>query len=227
MTINEAIYATLDGVNISTDDFPVRKRFVYTNLKNARKELIKQELNKNNLLQANQMQTIESYKFDRELIAGEYLLKGERAIPESIEFNGGQALFLYTMNGRQIDIISKADWDNRKRRRLKLDGTFGYYLVNQIPIIVGFDDIDELFITIEGHFADPELVSIMNTMNDDECQDKCKPIYEYEFICPTLLEGRVIEIAKSRILNKLSIPSDDSNNAKFDPNVESKKEPNG
>jgi hypothetical protein len=230
MTINEAIYQTLDGVNISTDDFPAGKRFVYGELKNARTELLKQELNKNSMFQSAAMQLIECYFFDRvdssncdECASGEYLLKGRNRLPETIDFNGGQSLYLYTMLGKPIDMISRKDIHSSKNRRFKLPDSFGFYINNGYPYISGYDDIDNLATVVEGHFRDPEIVLSINAA--DDCPSRCKPIYELEFVCPGLIDRRVIEMARSVILRKLNVPSDNTNNSKFDTDVQSKNVP--
>src|SRR4249919_3795342 len=97
MTNNEAIYAVLDGTGLSTDDFPVSKRFVYNELKNARTELIKQELNKNMLFDSASLQTIESVKYERSEINkyGSFGLKSIIPIPKTIEYTNGIALYVY------------------------------------------------------------------------------------------------------------------------------------
>jgi hypothetical protein len=227
MTINEAIYQVLEGMNISTDDFPASKRFVYGELLSTRSELIKQELNKNVLLDSGSMQSVQCFKLIRtdasvcpDCTSGDYVLQSVEDVPEALEYKSGRAIFVYLMNGVPVNKLDKDLIAVRHRRRYKLPGSFGYIIRNRKLIIIGYDDIDELDVSLEGHFEKPELVASMN--ESESCDDdKCKPAFEYEFICPGHIERRVIEIAKLSVGRKLGIPSDNSNNAQFDPNVKS------
>jgi len=232
MTINEAIYDLLDGVNISTDDFPVRKRFVYQELKNARVELIKQELNKNILLSDGSLQTIDCVKLVRtdlskcnDIPSDEYVLQSVDKLPESIEFKNGIAVFPFLMNGTRIDPWNKATWKQRCRRRYKLADSFGYIMNAGKLMIIDYDEVEELNIYVDGHFKDPEKIEELNKAQEEDCDTACVPIYDHQFICPGFIERRVIEIAKASVLRKMSIPSDSNNNSQFDPNVKSQTQP--
>jgi len=223
MTINQAIYQTLDGTGISTDDFPVSKRYVYGELKVARTELIKQELNKSVLFDSASLQTLEEVKFERTEIVpgGDQVLMSTDPVPEAIEYGNGVAVFVYLMNGRRLDPIDHGSIYNWCRKRFRLSDSVGYYFRNKHIIVQGYDDVDELSGFIEGHFQDPEEVTAMNNAGKCNNGDSCMPVYDYDFECPGLIERRVIEIAKAAVMRKLQIPTDSSNNTQFDPNVKS------
>jgi hypothetical protein len=224
MTINEFIYQVLDAVNISTDDFPMSKRFIYACGKSARSELIKQELNKNILLDNGSLQTIVKVKMERTEtteLSGIYVLRSDIKIPKVIEYKRGPAVFVYMMNGKQVSIVQKEVIHGRKDRRFPMIGFYGGYLQNDYLFIAGYDDVDEIDVSVDGHFTDPEEIIALNLQNDENCEDKCISITEYDFICPAHIERRVIELAASIALRKLQIPEDKSNNSQFDPNVKS------
>lgn len=226
MTINQVIYQVLDGTGLSTDDFPVSKRFAYNEIKEARTELIKQELNKNVLFDNASLQTIENVLFERaeENKYGVFSLRSKDPIPEAIEYATGIAIYVYLLNGRRLDLIDPSTIVNRDRKRFKLSQHVGYYFRNKRICITGYDDVDELEGFVEGHFKDPEVIRMSNTAG--MCKnEKCLPVYEYDFDCPGHIERRVIEIAKNSVMRKLQVPTDNSNNSQFDSNVKSSPQP--
>lgn len=228
MTNNEAISAVLEGVNRSTDDFPVSRRFVYRELINSRSELIKQELNKRRLINDTSAQTLDCIVLERvdastcsDCPTGIYILKSDRKIPELIESDFGPAIInFYLGNGTAVSPLSFEDWQARKTRRNQLPGHFGYAFRNQRLFVLDYDDVDELRGSLVGHFVRPEEIIALNKDSEDcPASMKCKPIGDYDFYCPGHIVRRVIEIARSVVLRKLGIPSDESNNAKFDINA--------
>jgi len=226
MTIAEGIYAVLDGTGYSTDDFPIRKRFVYNELKVGYRELIKQELNKMRLWDGTAAQTLLCLELEErdasacfDAPTGLKVLRSKKPLPAVIESEVGIGITnVYLLNGVALEKMTKEDWTRRCSRRYRLPDLVGYFLVNDFLNVVGYDS-PELLVDVEGFYEDPEVVEAANQQHADCTADqKCKPAYELEFFCPGHLQRRVIEIARSVVFRKLGIPLDESNNAKFDPN---------
>lgn len=234
MTINEAIYSVFEGAGISTDDFPVRKRFVYRELRNARTELIKQELNKNKLLTADTAQSLICFPLERadastclDCQTGLFVLRSKDKVPKMIESDFGVFVEVYLQNGVMIPKIMRSDWLANLKRRYQLPNFSGCMFINEHIIIVGYEDIDELIVDVSGYFDQPEEVHRLNRKHDDNCAitDKCLPLYEYPFECPGYLSRRVIEIARAVVFRRMGIPLDQDNNAKSDSYVQGKTQP--
>jgi len=231
MTVAEAIYAVLDGSGISTDDSPVRRRFIYNEIRIANTELVKQELNKYRLWDGTSAQTLECITLERrdassciDCPTGKYLLRSKEPLPAMIETDHGISITnVYFMNGVSIPQIKKEDWINWGKRRFNLPDKVGFFLTNNFLNVVGYE-ADVIDVDVEGFFHEPETIERMNLKNADCAADqKCKAVFEYDFKGPSHLQRRVIEIARAVVFRKLGIPLDENNNAKFDPNVESKK----
>lgn len=232
MKIREAIYSVLEGTGISSDDFSVRKRFVYRELKIARNELIRQDLNNGNLLDGDTAQTLHCFPLERvdaaqclDCESGIYVLRSKKPLPALVEYEGGIFLEVFLLNGVAIPKIARSDWQSQKKRRFKLPGFYGYMLVNNYVLIVDYEDIDELLIDALAFFKNPEDIGAWNRQLENCEEDSCDPIDMYEFECPGHLERRVIEIARSVVFRKLGIPLDTNNNTKQDSYVESKTQP--
>lgn len=233
MTIIQAIYQVLEGTGSSSDDFPVRKRFVYNELRVTSNELVKQELNKYRLWDGSSAQTLTAWPFKRvdsssspDCPTGRYFLQSVETIPQFIESDFGIAITnVYFLNGVAIPQIKREDWNLMGKRRFNLPDSIGFFLINGKVCVVGYES-DEVLLDLEGFFESPEQVETLNLNNADCAEDqKCKPIFELDFKCPGHLQRRVIEIVRSVVFRKLGIPLDDNNNAKFDPNVQSKAQP--
>lgn len=225
MTIGEAISSVFSGAGRSSDDFPIRRRFVYRELKFARNELIKQELNKGNLYDEFSSQTIECLKLERvdasscfRCDSGIYILRSVNELPDIIQCDSGPAITgLYMQNGAIINPLSFDDWQFRKERRNRLPGAFGYALRNRHLFLLDYDDVDEIDVVFSAHFTSPEDIDKINSEREDCPKDaKCKSIADMDFHCPGHLERRVIEITRAVIFRKLGIPEDNNNNAKSD-----------
>ena len=225
MTNGEAISSVFSGAGRSSDDFPIRRRFVYRELKFARAELIKQELNKGNLYDEFSSQTIDCLKLERvdasscfKCETGIFILRSVDEIPDLIQCDSGSAITgLYMQNGAVINPLSFDDWQFRKERRNKLPGTFGYALRNKRLFLLDYDDVDEIDIIFSGHFVSPEDVIRINNLKEGCPKDAaCQSIADMDFSCPGHLERRVIEITRAVIFRRLGIPEDTTNNAKSD-----------
>lgn len=230
MTINEFIFQVLQAAGISSDDFPVSKRFVYNAGKNAYRELTRQDLNKLRLWDSGSAQTIPCFELERadaasclDCDSGLYVLKSKEPIPDLIETDHGSAIIgVYLLNGVSINPISRADWQNRKKRRYSLPGSYGYFRVNGYLYIVDYDDVDELLVDVEGFFNDPEDIDrIVRSRSGCSNELRCTPVYEYEFRCPGHLLRRIVELTVQIVLRRLAVPDDSDNNAKPDLNVPS------
>jgi len=226
MTIGEGIYAVLDGTGYSTDDWPIRKRFIYNELKFAYRELIKQELNKNRLWDGSAAQTLLCLELEErdasacfDCPTGLKVLRSKTPLPAVVEADAGIGITnVYLTNGVPIEKVTKQDWVNRQNRRYKLPDIVGFFLINDFLNVVGYDS-PELLVDVEAFYEDPEIVEAANLKYADCTKDqKCKAVHQLDFTCPGHLQRRVIEIARSVVFRKLGIPLDDSNNAKFDPN---------
>lgn len=226
MTNNEAISSVLNGVNISTDDFPVRRRFVFRELKNTRNEFVKQELNKFRLQDDASGQTINCLELERVdastcygCDSGIYILKSKHELPELIECDYGLAIInVYLPNGISVNPLSFFDWTNRNGRRNKLPGIYGYAIRNKYLHLLGYEDVDSLFLTVVGHFTNPEDVDKLNLETEEVDSANCIGLGDREFYCPGHISRRVIETTRGVVFRKLGIPLDNSNNSKFDPN---------
>lgn len=232
MTIIQAIYQVLEGTGLSSDDFPVRKRFVYNELRTTSNELVKQELNKYRLWDGSSAQTLTCVPFKRvdssscsDCPTGRYFLQSD-VIPQFIESDFGIAITnVYFLNGMAIPQIRREDWNHMGKRRFNLPDSMGFFLINGKVCVVGYD-ADEVALDLEGFFESPEQIEMLNLNNADCAENqKCKPIFELDFKCPGHLQRRVIEIVRSVVFRKLGIPLDDNNNAKFDPSVQSQAQP--
>lgn len=228
MTIEQAIYAVFEGTGKTSDDYPVRKRFVYNELKNAYRELVRQDLNKyRNWESAQTLSCVEMERVDAasclDCDSGIYILRSKKALPDILETDFGPAITgAYLQNGVKIDAIDRAHWLKNKRRRYALNNP-GFFHVNNFINLVNYDDVDELIIDVEAFFNDPEEITIRNR-EATGCTDgtECTPIYMGPFECPGHLTRRVIEICREAVFRKLGIPIDTNNNAKSDINVQSK-----
>lgn len=229
MTIAESISSVFSGTGKSTDDFPIRRRFVYRELKIARSELIRQDLNKNRMLDGSISQTIDCFILERVDAAscygcesGIFILKSKDPLPELIQFDSGSAVTAITlMNGVKVNYMSFADWQNRKSRTVTLPGHFGYDIRDGHLFILGYEDIDELVVSVSGFFEDPEqIIKLNNAASDCSNEKGCLAIPDMEFVCPGHLLRRIIEITRSVVLRRLGIPSDDNNNAKSEVNAQ-------
>jgi hypothetical protein len=234
MIIREAIYSVFEGAGISSDDFPVRKRFIYRELKNTRNELIKQELNKYRMLISGSGQLLECLPMVSidpaqclDCDSGMRVLRSVDPLPIPIECDFGQAILgVYLLNGVAINMMTRDDWDRRKRRRYRLADQAGYFISNRYLHIVDYDDVDELLVNADGHWEDPEKIALLNLKNNPDDKDKCMPIDMYEFHCPGHIARRTIEIVRSVVFRRLGIPADSVNNSQFDSaNVKSEKQP--
>lgn len=231
MTINEAIYAVFEGVGISSDDFPVRKRFVYGELKRARNELIKQELNKTRLISGESAQTLLCFplvrtdaSFCTDCDTGNYVLRSKEKLPKMVDSDFGLFLEVYLQNGVSIPKIMRSEHLSNKKRRYQLPGSYGFMLVNDYLVVVDYEDVDELLVDVSSYFNEPEKISQMNKAFDDSCtsEEKCAPVYSYAFDCPEYISRRVIELARAVVLRRLGISLDNDNNAKNENYVPSK-----
>lgn len=227
MTIAQSISAVLDGSGRNSDDYSVRKRFVYNELKNAYKELVRQDLNKYRLWDGSSSQTMECVELERVDAAscfncesGIYILKSKKPLPDLLETDFGIALTgVYFLNGKSIERTSKLSLSRNKVTRYSKEPEVGYLLTNKHIHVVNYDDVDELLLNVEGFFEEPEIVYEYNRHNSDcDAEDLCKAIYEEDFGCPGHLLRRVIEMTRSVVFRKLGIPIDTNNNAKSDLN---------
>lgn len=232
MKISEAIAAVFEGTGKSSDDYPVRKRFVYNELKNAYKELVRQDMNEYRMWDGANAQTLECIRLVRTDAAsclncesGIFMLRSETPIPEIIETDYGPALTnVFLMNGRSVEKYNDRSSAVRDlNRRYRLPDSFGYLLVNRYICVLNYDDVDELIVNAEGFYGDPESIYSSNSTNQGcSTEQACLPVYEYDFSCPGHLLRRVIEITRLVVFRKLGIPLDLVNNAKPDPqNVQS------
>lgn len=234
MTINEAIASVFEGSGKTSDDYPIRKRFVYNELKNAYRELIRQDLNRDRLWDGTSSQTLQCVELERVDMAscldcgsGEFMLLSKNQLPELLETDKGIAVTgVYFMNGVSISKIDRSSIQRRKGRRYQRKQDIGFLFINRKIGIVGFDDVDELLIDVEGFFGEPEQIFSYNkNRNNCEQEELCKPIFEYDFGCPGHLLRRVIEIVRQVIFRRLGIPIDDQNNAKSDINGQGNVQP--
>lgn len=230
MSIEEAISAVFSGTGKSSDDFPIRKRFVYNELKNAYRELIRQDLNKGRLWDGSSAQTLECLELERTDMAsclncdsGNYFLLSKEILPELLETDSGVAITgVYLLNGVPLSKIDRSSIERRKRRRYQRKEDIGFLFINRKLAVVGFDDVDELMVDVEGFYGEPEQVFSFNQKHGNCDKDElCKPIYKAEFGCPGYLLRRVIEIVRDVVFRRLGVPIDRINNAKSDINVES------
>ena len=224
MNIKTLISQVFDGTNISSDDAPVSRRFVYNELLPTRSELIKQELNKNRLLDGSFAQTIEGFRLvemdisQRSDFKTMNVLVSEKPIPQLIEYNGGYALTqAYTMSGRDIIMTSKSTFMEKISRRYNpSNAIYGFFDKGKL-VVSGLEDLSEVLVDLVGYFRDPISAQALSSKECSGTENaKCKPVYEYDLFMPSHIQRRVVEVVRNVVFRKLSIPLDNSNNSLSD-----------
>lgn len=224
MTTIDFISQVMDGTGISTDDTFISRRFVYNEFQMVRAELLKQELNKDRLLDGSFAQTISGFKVRESDISQtnryttQNVLVSEYEIPKLIEYDKGIALFqVYTMSGDSITITDKTTWKNKiQRRHQPGDIIYGFVDKNRL-VLSGIDDLEEMELDIVGFFFDPveaSALSLKSACTDQE--GKCKPAYELDINLPGHISRRAVEMVRSSVFRVLGIPLDNTNNSQND-----------
>lgn len=228
MTIIDFISQVMDGTGISTDDTFISRRFVYNELQVVRAELLKQELNKDRLLDGSFAQTISGFKVRESDISQtnryktKNVLVSEYELPRLIEYDKGIALFqVYTMSGSSITITDKTTWGNKvARRHQPSDIIYGFIDKNRL-VIQGIDDLEEMELDMVGFFFDPIEASALS--NNSSCKDpdgKCIPAFERDINLPGHIARRAIEMVREPVFRVLGIPLDNTNNAQSDVQIQ-------
>jgi hypothetical protein len=217
MIVQEFISNVFEGVNASTDDLGISRRWVYNEARPVRAELIKQEFNKNRLYDGAQAQPLESFELQPYDMATYPVLRSVNKMPKIIECDTGLALDnLYTKSGKTIILTDKTTWLSKKGRRFSRNCDSYGFVWDGYLYVDGFSDLDSLLVDLPGYFDDPVSVGILNDYLSDPTNNLCKAAYEYDFFIPAHIERRVIEIVRSVVLRKLGIPTDIENNDKSD-----------
>lgn len=224
MIVKNFISQVYDGTGVSSDDTQISKRFIYNELLPTRAELIKQELNKDRLLDGSLAQGVSGFKLMRGDISQttKYntteVFISELDVPQLIEYDKGLALFsVYTMMGKHIVMTDKKTWYNKiHRRHVKADSVYGFIDKGKL-VIDGFGDLMELEVDLQGFFYDPVAAGMLS--NDGSCSNEegnCKPAYEYEVSLPGHIARRTIEIVRQVVFRVLGVPLDNSNDSMSD-----------
>lgn len=232
MTIIDFISQVMDGTGISSDDTFISRRFVYNEFQLVRAELLKQELNKDRLLDGSFAQTISGFKLRESDISQtnryntKTVLVSEYELPKLIEYDKGIALFqVYTMSGQSITITNKSSWQNKiNRRHQPEDVIYGFVDKNRL-VIAGIDDLEEMELDIVGFFFDPIEASILSYKA--ECGDNenaCKPAYEMDINLPGHISGRAVNMVRESVFRVLGIPLDNTNNSQSDIQIQQPKQ---
>lgn len=223
MTIIEAIYSVLEGLNISTDDSPISRRSIYFQLKTARSELIKQELNKSRLFDGSLSQTIEGLPMIISDISNGVtnaypILRSRLPLPEIIESENGLAITgLFLKNGVSITMTDKSTWFAKIRRRYQRSNELIAFIDKKYLWLDGLSDMDETELDLSAYYDDPASVGLYGVQAGCSSADSaCKPAYMYDFNLPGYLSRRVIEITIAYYFRKLGVPQDTQNNGRFD-----------
>ena len=181
------------------------------------------------MLEDGSTQTLEAVRLLRQDVgvvvrelSGIYLLRSVEPLPRALEADFGQAyLYVHFLNGREIEPVGKDTWIKQQKRRYSLPGFCGYFIQNHHLCVVNYDDVDELYVNVDGHFEAPEVVSRHNLGVRGSCKSECIPTYELPFDCPGHILRRTIEMVRPVVLRRLGLPLDTSNNTKNDTHVTS------
>jgi hypothetical protein len=227
MEVRQYISQVWDGLNVSTDDTSVYDQFVYNELKLTRNELMRQEINKLQLLDGSVGQVYPNFKLQltdisecENYLAGDSILKSVDPLPSIIDTNDmGKLIFsVYTNTFRVIERTTFKDWISGRNRRFQLHRP-KYFIRNNHLFVVNYDTIlpdgmiDCLDINIDAAFEHPEEIEMI--INNDPCAY----IMDLDFPLPGYIGRRVLEIVKASIRNKYAIPEDTSNNDQEDVQV--------
>lgn len=224
MNTIDFISQVMDGTGISTDDTFISRRFIYNEFQMVRAELLKQELNKDRLLDGSFAQTISGFKVRESDISQtnryntKKVLVSEYHIPRLIEYDKGIALFqIFTMGGMPIVLTDKTTFENKTNRRHQPPHViYGFVDKNRL-VISGIDDLEEMELDIVGFFYDPVEASALslksNCVDDSE---KCKPAYEMDINLPGHIARRAVEMVREPVFRVLGIPLDNTNNSQSD-----------
>lgn len=226
MLIAEAISRAQQDIGVSSDDTILGKRYIYSQLKTVRSELLRQEVEKKGIWPGFPMQTLRRFCMKNidmaEAIGFSANVPGFKSaisLPTIVDTKEGKIMggvFLPTM--QRIDVISFTQWINNTKRRFRSDSVFAFLRDENIYIINYPIYTEELLIDIDAVYDNPEEVE---RINGESCGSITSCVYypDLEFHLPTYLEGRFFRIVRQELSIKLGIPLDDRNNGKSDQTV--------
>lgn len=220
MTIEEAISRVFEGLNVSSDDSTIRKRFVLSVLKSVRSELIRQETNKNSLWSSASAQILspicarlDTISESKDYKASTLVYKSCIKIPEIVDTKYGKVIQgVYFNNGSRLDLIEYADYEGSRKVRHSLKRC-KCFIRNRHLYIINYIGGEEIEVYMEAIFNDPELIERMNPDNANMY------IGNMQFYCPSYLERRLFDMAIYEVGRKYGIRADTINNSRDDAGV--------
>lgn len=221
MTIGEITYNLMKRLGMSSDDFIFSEYSIYLDLKDARNELIKQEIEKGRLLDSASYQslkvTLQEEYLDEGAKYGVKCFKSTTDIPTFIDAKNGPLVFgIYTSYGERIIPVKTVEeyFVNTRRRTFNTsNGSVRSLIRNKRLLIFGLDPlISDFYVTADGFYEDPELVEMANQSNEKE--GICPSMQELDFHCPGYILRRVQTMAYEMSAKRLSIPTDIENDGK-------------
>lgn len=223
MTIGEITYKVMKRLGLSSDDFIYSEQMVFSDIKDARSEVIQQESEKGRLIDGSNTQTLLLNFQEAKLSPSEYtgvpfsVYESIDTVPKFIDSRNGPLLFgIYTGAGERILLVKSINeyTTNLKRRtadnsRNNIRGLFR----NNKLLIFGLDNFTFDFeVMVDGFYKDPEIVEMIN--KSDYENGVCPSMQSLEFSCPSYIERRVQIIAYETSARRLGIKTDLENDGK-------------
>ena len=224
ITNAEFVSRVINGVNATTKDDHISRRYILSIGRNKATTYIAQKLTDRTLQRESKLfQTINCFELEKidkvkcdivEFRRCDILMKSKLPIPSVVSSRYGEAILLVT----SVDGMVEFDYSSISDIKRNSQREFGhlvqnYYIHNNYMYIPNYE--------VEAVDIDILTLQQKEAVEANSCKkcDKCKSVWDYEFICPDRLLDAIVRETIQEIFGKKSIPVDEQPN--LDSNIKS------